>query len=486
MISNYREIRHPEFKILSEDQIKELHFATLEVLETTGVKVNNKEARELLSGAGAIVKDNNVVKIPSFLVEEAIRTSPSKVTVCDREGNRSMHLEGHRSYFGGESSNIHVMDLESGDPRACNRNDVKNFSILQDYLPNMNFMMLLGQVSDVKEEVRKRVEFKEIIKNSTIIPLVGHDPTIKDMEDIIEMSALVAGGYKELEEKPFVIVYNEPISPLIHDHGLAVAMKAVEHGLPVVYTPMPIGGATAPMTLAGNLVMNNAECLSGITILQLKRKGAKCIYGGIPAPLNMKTMIYPYGAPELNLLTSSMAEIGKYYNLPVYGTAGCGDSKTLDSQTGVEFSFSGIFQVLTGANLIHDVGLIDHANICSMEAHLLMDEIVDMLEHVMGGVEINEETLALDVIDKVGHGGDYVGTEHTYNNFKDIWDPRWFDKTVYKKWESEGKVTLMERLNRDVKKILSEHKPEPLSKDKLKELDKMEDRWLKEANEKEE
>lgn len=479
MKTNYTEIRHPKFKILSEDQIKHLHYATLELLENTGVQVNNKEALELLDGAGAHIGDNNIVKIPSFLVEEAIRNAPSRVVVNDREGNRRIQLEEYRSFFGGESSNINIMDLDTGEPRSCTRKDVKSLSILHDYLPRMDFMMMLGQISDVDEKIRKRVEFKEILLNSTCTPLVGSDPSLEDVEAILEMSALIAGSYKKLEENPFVIFYNEPISPLIHDHGLSIALKVTEYGLPVVYTPMPIGGATAPLTFAGNLVMNNAECLSGITIIQLKRKGSKTIYGGIPSPMDMRTMIYPYGAPELSLLCSAMAEMGKYYGLPVYGTAGCGDSKSLDSQTGVEFSFSGIFQCLSGANLIHDVGLIDHANICSYEAHLLMDELIDMLEHVMQGVKINDITLALETIDEVGHGGNFVDTQNTYENFKDIWQPRWFDKKVYEKWESSGKKSLKDRLNKEVKKIISEHQPKKLSPEKIKELNKMEEGWLK-------
>ncbi len=482
MLTNYTEIRHPRFQILSEDQIRHLHNATLEVLERTGVKVNNPEALELLDGAGARVGDDNVVKIPSFLVDEALRNAPSRVVVCDRQGNRRMQLEGYRSFFGGESSNINVMDLETEEPRPCTREDVKNFSLLHDYLPHMDFLMMLGQVSDVEEGLRKRVEFKEILLNSTASPLVGSDPSLEDMEAMVEMAALVAGGYEELEDNPFVIVYNEPISPLIHDHGLSIALKAVEYGLPVVYTPMPIGGATAPLSFAGNLVMNNAECLSGLTIIQLKRKGARAIYGGIPSPMDMRTMIYPYGAPELSLLCSAMAEMGRYYDLPVYGTAGCGDSKSLDSQTGVEFSFSGIFQCLSGANLIHDVGLIDHANICSYEAHLLMDELVDMLEQVMDGITVNDESLALDVIDEVGHGGNFVGTENTLENFKDIWKPRWFDKTFYENWKDSGSETLKERLNKKVKSILAEHRPEPLEKDVIKELDRMEASWKKSSS----
>ena len=480
MRTNYTEIRHPQFKILSEDQIKDLHYATLELLESTGIKVNNQEAIELLDGAGAHIDDNNTVKIPSFLVEEAIRTAPSRVVVSDREGNRKIQLEEYRSYFGGESSNINIMDLETGNPRACKREDVRRLAILHDYLPRMDFMMMLGQLSDVAEKARKRVEFKEILLNSTCTPLVGSDPSLKDVDSILEMAALVAGSYKNLEENPFVIFYNEPISPLIHDHGLTIALKVAEYGLPIVYTPMPIGGATAPLTFAGNLVLNNAECLSGLTIIQLKKKGAKTIYGGIPSPMDMRTMIYPYGAPELSLLCSAMAEMGKFYGLPVYGTAGCGDSKSLDSQTGVEFSFSSIFQCLSGANLIHDVGLIDHANICSLEAHLLMDEIIGMLEHVMQGIEINDITLALDTIAEVGPGGNFVDTENTYENFKNIWQPRWFDKSFYEKWKAAGEVTLKERLNQEVKEIISNHQPKKLSADKIKELDRMEESWLKE------
>ncbi|MEW6399048.1 MAG: trimethylamine methyltransferase family protein [Bacillota bacterium] len=477
MRANHVFFERPRFQVLSPEQMREIHLATLEVLERTGVKVLPEEGRQLLADAGARLCPNNVVKIPAWLVEETIRWAPRRIVVSRRDGTRTMFLEDHKAYFGGVSSCPKVMDPFTGEVRPTTSSDVKNLAVLHDYLPNMDFLMLLGHVYDVPSQISFQVEFREVVKGTRSSPLVScNDPVLFD--EIVEMASMVAGGMDALRTNPFLIIYTEPISPLVHADGLAVALKAAGLGLPVVNISMPIGGATAPVTFAGNLVVANAESLSAIVIQQLKRKGAPSIYGAIPAPIDMATTIYPYGAPELHLMCAALTDMAHYYGVPMYGTAGCTDAKAVDAQAGLELGVSVLMSALSGANLVHDVGLIDHADVASFEAHVLTDEIVGYVDQILCGVQITPESMALDVIDQVGHGNHYLGHDHTFRHFRRIWRPRFLDRSRREIWEAAGSPSVFQRLNDEVKRILTTHTPSPLDDKLVAELDGLQAKWL--------
>ncbi len=475
--SNFSALVNPRFKVLSDDQIKEIHFATLELLERTGVRVENEEAKELLYSHGAIIEDSNTVKIPGGLIEEAIRTTPSRFTVYNRCGEQAMFLEGYKSYFGGATSSPCVADPYTKEVRPVVSKDVANLAKINDYLPNLHFMMPEGHVYDVHPSLMSRVEVFEMLTNAQIPILLQSPGNVKCLDDVVEMAAIIAGGYQNLKKKPSIILYSEPISPLKHVEGLDVALRAIDHGLPVVYTSMPIGGGTAPVTLAGLLLQCNAECLSGLTILQLKKKGHPCIYGGIPNPLDMRTTIFCYGAPEINLLSAALADIGHHYEIPVFGTAGMSEGKEIDAQVGIEYTWAALYAVLSGANLIHDVGYLDHSHIVSMEGHVLMDEIVEGIKHLVGPIEIDKEHLALDVIDKVGFDGNFVKEQHTYDHFRKTWMPNILDRTGYNQWIKNGKVSIEQKLNEKVKDIIENYEPEPLSQEVMKQLNNCRNKW---------
>ena len=230
---------------------------------------------------------------------------------------------------------------------------------------------------------------------------------------------------------------------------------------------------------AAPLAQLNAEVLSGLVIHQLKTRGAPFAYGAIPGGMDMKTMVVSYGSPELDLLSAAIADIAHHYKLPVLGTAGCSDAKVINQQFAVEATLACLMGALSGANLIHDVALIDAATVVSPEGVVLVDEILDMVKRILGGAPVDEETLSVDVIRQVGPGGHYLEHPHTLRHFREMWYPKLFDRTHYEAWAAGPRLTLDEKINRKTIEILDTHRAPELPSDVLKELDSLESAWLK-------
>jgi trimethylamine--corrinoid protein Co-methyltransferase len=254
------------------------------------------------------------------------------------------------------------------------------------------------------------------------------------------------------------------------------SLLLAEKGIPNVVYGMPMAGATAPASFAGCLCIANAEVLSHIAVLQIKHPGAPVIFGSIPNIMDMKTSINPYGAPELSLMVGAYTELCHYYEIPMFGTAGCTDAAIIGSQAAAEVTYSIFTSILTGADLVHDVGLMDHATMLSPELAVLTDEIIDMVNVLTRGIQINDETLALDLIEKVGPRSDYLQESHTLKHFRNFWFPSVFDRSMTRDSETRDCEQL---LNEKTLSILRTHQPKSMPDDLIKELKKMEERWFK-------
>jgi len=460
----------PEFKVLTKSQCQRIHSGALEVLERVGVKVFHQGALSMLKDAGAWV-DGNIARIPSFMVEEAIRSAPKKIIIYDRDGKPSMKLEGTNSYYGTGSDCPNILDSFTGEIRRFTQEDIGKAVLIADALPNIDFIMSLGLISDKPVETTDLYQFQEMVFNSKK-PIVFTCHDLRGNKDILEMASIVADTKQELVQNPFIIHYIEPSSPLRHSkEAVDKLLFSSEAGIPLIYTPCPSGGATAPVTLAGNIVLTLAESLSGVVISQLKRKGAPVIIGGVITVMDMRTTAYCYGAAEFHILSAALAEMSQFLGLPMFGTAGCSDSKCLDSQAAIEATLSIALQGLSGANLIHDVGYIGSGLIGSFDMLVMSDEIIGMAKRFMRGIPTTKEDLAVDLIHKVGPGGSYLAEEHTVKHFRtEHWYPRLMDRSDYAKWCSEGGKTLAQRTNEMVKEILEEYKPSPLEEKKQEEI----------------
>jgi trimethylamine--corrinoid protein Co-methyltransferase len=337
--------------------------------------------------------------------------------------------------------------------------------------------MTIGMAEDQPPDIADRVIAKQVF-TYTEKPLVFCCKDVNSVKDIYEMALLIKGGKSNFDYAPNIVHYSEPISPLLYyDPAVEKIIYCAENGIPLINFPAPQGGSTAPATFAGEIVQGSAESLSGLVLSQLVKPGAPFIYGAFTTVMDMKTTIFSYGSPEMSLMVAAMAQLAQFYKLPFFGTAGCSDAKFPDPQAAAEVAFSCLSSALVGANLVHDAGSwLDHGSLASPAFMVLVNEIIYMVEQYLKGLPINDETLALEVIDKVGPGGHYLYEDHTFNHFKDVWYSDLFDRSVYDIWVQEGSVKFDERLQEKTKQLM-EHKPKPLSDDVLKEMVKMEKSW---------
>jgi trimethylamine--corrinoid protein Co-methyltransferase len=470
MRSSFSAQINPQFRMLSEDQMAEIHSASLEILWRTGSRVYSEEALELLRRGGAEVSDGNLVRIPPHLVEWAIRCAPSRVVVANQAGERVMWLEGRRTYYGTGSDCPYIRDTETGERRKFRKADIAAGARLCDALPNIDFVMSMGLASDVPVESSDRHQFEAMLLN-TVKPITFTAHDLPGLRDIVDMAAVAVGGKDVLCRNPCLILYAEPTTPLQHSRdAVAKLLTMAEHHLPVLYAPGMLAGATAPVTLAGSMALANAESLTGLVIAQLKREGAPLILGGGALVMDMRTMVGAYGAPELQLAGAALADMAHYYDLPRFSGAGASDAKVFDQQAMVEGTISTMMQALCGANLVHDVGFLESGLAGSFEMVVAFDEVIAMVKRILGGVEISRETLALDVIDQVGPGGSFIDTRHTAEHFRDTWFPSLLDRRRYGEWAADGEPTMGLRLQERVTEILGEHELEPLPADAVEQI----------------
>jgi trimethylamine--corrinoid protein Co-methyltransferase len=459
------------FRILSEAQLQEIHDVSLEILRRTGVRVHDDEALTLLGDAGCTVTDGDRVRFPAAVIEQAVQHAPSRIVLCGRDGAPRVLLEGHRSWFGTGSDLPHTLDLETGERRRSLMSYVERTARLADCLPNLDFVMSMALPSDVPSATSDRHSFLAMVSNTTK-PMVFTAWDEVGLADILTMAEAIAGGADRLALDPFLLAYLEPSSPLQHSREvLRKLLLMADRGLPVVYAPGAVDGASAPVTPAGSLAMANAEVLSGIAIAQLRRPGAPIVYGSGSGPMDMRTTVATYGSPEFMLHCRAMAELGqRFYRLPVWWFAGCSDSKLPDTQAGIESALWVLWTALSGANLVHDVGYVESGMTCSYEMIVISDEIIGLVRRLLNGIELTPETLALEEIDRVGPGGEFLTGEHTQRHFRECWYPRLLDRSSYQSWQNAGRPTLVESARRAAREAIATHTPEVLPESTLETL----------------
>lgn len=478
---NYTYFSSPQFRLLADSQLEELHVGVLQILERTGVTFQCQEAIDLLGDAGADVSNPDRVKIPSYLVEQALETAPKMITLYTREGEPAIVLNGMTgSHFGSAPDPRKILDPYTRKVRTCYVEDIADMSRLIDALPNMEWTYT-GAANDTLPvstglDISDRVTLLQFLLNSSK-PIICEITNVQALREMIDLCSIVAGSEEQLRRKPFFGGSCEPVSPLIQGKdAMEKSLLCAEKGIPVVVYSMPMAGATTPATWPAVLALSSAEALSQLVVLQLKNPGAPVIFGSIPNIMEMRTTIFPYGAPELSFLVAALTELCHYYKLPMFGTAGCSDAYNIGAQMGAEITYQVLMTALSGADLVHDVGILYHATVGSPELIVFVDEIIDMVKVSMGGIEINDETLPLDLIERIGPGGNYISEKHTLKHFRKFWVPKIFDRSTV---EDESIKNCEELLNERTIKLLETHQPKPLPEDVVKELKKIEAGWLK-------
>jgi len=457
-------------RILSTEQIDRVHDLALQLLEVVGCTVQCDEALDILDKAGCDIRSPAKVKIPRKLVIDAIKLAPKQFQVFDRDGNLAMNFEKDDCYYGTGSDCPNTIDLYTGKRRQSTKDDIGRLARFCDALPNIDFVMSFGIAQGVSTGGDFIHGYEAMLLNTKKPAIVtGHGRN--DMLTMIEMAAASRGGIDKIKSKPSLILYTEPMSPLVHtDMGVSKGLICCEYGVPFIYIGSPMMGVSAPASIEGTLVQTVAECLSGLVIFQNKHPGAKFIFGGDSTIMDMSSMIFSYGAPELNVLNGGLADMAHFYDLPFFCIAGSTDSKVLDAQAGLEYAFSLYNATLNGCNIIHDCGYLEFGSTSSFESVLFADEVIGMLKHFLNPLNFNDDTVPLELMTHVGPGGSFLKERHTRVYYKNIWVPRFLDRRTYERWSQNGNKDLREILNLKAKQIFETWQPDSLTEEKTQSI----------------
>lgn len=470
----------PQYNYMSPKQCHKMHLAALEILERIGVRMHLPEAVDILKKAGCDVTDGNLVRIPSGLVERAFVTAPKRIVLADRNGRRVMPLEPGRTYVGPGSDCLNIVDHRTGVRRKPLLSDVEEGIKLCDALPEVDFVMSMILPNDIDTAVADRYQM-ELMLNHTTKPIVFVTYEFDGCVDMIEMAELVAGGAEELRRNPFVACYVNVATGLRqNDDALQKLLYLSKKGIPFMYVPDGNSGVTGPVTAPGAAAMILAGTLAGLVLTQLNREGAPFILpgwgGGV---IDLKTMIISYCHPTARGMMLAMA---RHYDLPVFGLAGVSESKLPDQQAAAEAALTLMVEIMSGASLIHDLGYLESGLTYSFAQLVICAEIVSWIRGYLEGVEVSDDTLALDVIEEVGIDGDFLGHLHTLENFRHHWYPDIMERGNYDNWLTSGGNNLYDRSVQKVERLLASHKSPLLPADlqvKLREIVGRADRLYK-------
>ena len=460
-----------QLEILSKNDIDRVHAATMKVYDKVGIKIWSPDAFKLFRDAGAKVDEKNMIIRPSeSFVKDILRKAPSEFYLYGRDPSYKLHMGGNHVHFSLCGQGVKVQDLD-GKVRLGTLKDVEQMARLSDWCKNIHHTSMMTTPCEVRQDAFHIYLLWANLKNSRKTT-DGYAWTKRWSEEDIGLAAIIRGGMEELMKKPLMLGFVNPLSPLQLSKELSEgAIHWARMNQPALYAPEALSGVTAPATLAGLLVQQNAEVLSGIMLAQLANPGAPVLYGTVSAALDMKTGIPALGGPEVGLLNLATAQIARHYRLPSRGTGGNTDSKLVDAQAGIE-SALGIYAAgLAGINFIYDsAGSLDGSIATSYAKIVLDNEICGMVSRMLKGIEVTEETLAVDEICKAGSNPSYMGTMFTMKKFRqEHFIPELMDRHARDAWEAAGGKDIVDVATKKARQVLKEHEVEPLEKHILNE-----------------
>jgi trimethylamine--corrinoid protein Co-methyltransferase len=369
-------------------------------------------------------------------------------------------------HFGPGLTNTYFVDPATGERRPTRRGDPALTARVADALPGIDYVMGLGLIGDVQADLASVYEFAELLAN-TGKPIIAWAHKPSNIAAMYRMAAAAAGGEQALRQRPLFALFSTYSSPLRHtDEDLANMLWAAAHDIPVVYLGGPTVGSESPVTGASGLVIHLATALSGLTIVQLQRRGAAMAIGSVLSAMDMRTLRPAYGSPEMSLYSAAAVDLARYVGLPFMGTAGASESKLLDAQAGLEAAIQVLMAALSGAALVHDAGFLDCADIGSLPMLVLTDEIIGLVKRMLRGIEVSAETIMLDLLAQIGPGGSFLDQPRSVSLARrEIWAPTLLDRQPFVLWEQAGAADTAERVMRKLRKILNTHRSTPLPAD---------------------
>jgi len=459
-------ILQPRLRVLNREQVLAIHAAALEILEKVGFKMEHAGALKMLMDAGCQVVEGDRLRLPAHLVEAALDSAPKQIDLYDQKGNGAMSLVDGNCFYGTGSDATFTADLETGQRRRVVLQDVTNFARLVDGLKNIAFVMSMGNPENVPVEDIYVHVFAEMVEN-TNKPIVFIADSGRDISKIHQIACQVVGGEQELRNRPFLLSYSEAISPLrFPENIMEKLIFCAQKGIPICLPSGSNAGGGAPVTLAGALALGIAENMVGLVVHQLADRGSPFLFGPNVSTLDMKSTVVSYGCPEWSLTQAALADMrDELYGLPIWAYAGASDAKIMDAQAGVEAMFSIITSMLSRCNVIHDVGFLEYGNTSSLEMVVMADELIAMSRFFTEGIQVNQETLALEAIERVAGGGPgsiFLMDDHTFEHFMQAqFLPLLLDRSRYDSWKEAGATNLYQRCNSEARRILAEHLVEP-------------------------
>lgn len=449
--------------ILNQKDVESIHNATIEVLESIGVKFPSKIALKILKMNGCKVdEDTGIVKFPADTVERYIAQAPSSYTLAARDPDLDLPLDGNHSYLGTDGCGVEIVDAFTGERRTTSKKDVRDVARVADFLDSIAFHWVPISAQDYPPETRSLHELAAIWQVSRKHVQTESIVNAPEMKAAIEMATILSGSAEELRKRPILSIMQCTISPLAHDGGsLEAGLIAAEAGLPVGFMTMASCGSTGPVTMAGNMIVGNAEVLSALVLLQMNSPGCPVFYAAAQTAADLRTGAYTGGGPEDYIYGAATNLLSDFYNLPLSMGAFATGAKEPDWQAAVDNSFSSFMAVSTLSDMLLGAGLLHGSRIFSYEMLLMDSEIWSILHATFKGIEVNQETLALNVIREVGPGGNFLGHLHTRDHMRKRWIPELIDRRPYEIWEQK-RDGARERAREKAQNILNDYHPEAL------------------------
>lgn len=452
------------FEYFSDDDVRQIHAATMKVLQEVGVVFSYAPALEVLAGAGCRIEGERVFFEPA-LVERQVAKAPSEFTLYGRNPEKNVVIGGDNIAFIPCYGPPFVTDLDRGR-RESTMEDYVNFVKLSYASKSMDITGgMMAEPNDVPAE-KRNVEMMYASMRYSDRPFMGGAMGAEAARETMEMAAILFGVTEaELAERPPMISILCSITPLsFDDRMLGAIMAYAEAGMPQLISSLSIAGATSPVTLEGTLVVQNAEILAGIVLTQLVRPGTPVVFSGSSSSAAMRYGTLSVGAPEMAVNTAATAQMARFYGIPSRGGGAITDAKFPDAQAGMESMMSQLMASLAGIHFVlHSAGILEGYMVASYEKFIIDDEICGMCKRIRKGEKIDAEKLALDVIAQVGPGGEYLTHMHTFQNFRrEFYQPLMEERGTYAMWAEGGSQSLAQRANARWKAVLESYEAPPL------------------------
>lgn len=469
--------------VLTDEQCEKIISLAADYLCNYGVMVKSNKAIDLLKKAGCQI-EVDMVKVPMSLIKSSLESVPSGFKIYDRKGNEVMDVSGYNTYYGPGLTNTFVLDVDTGKRRDTVKTDARDAAIVADALPNVDYVMGLSGITDCHPEISDTWEMWALFQN-TSKPICAWSVDLEGFKATLDMCIAIAGSLEQYQKKPFMFAYvGNPKTPFVHmGNELEKVMFCAENGIPFAY---PIGsqsGAISPITQAGALTCTMIDNIFGIVMSQVTKKGAPFMGALHVLTFDMKTTHACYASPEFNLCHIGNADIHHYLSIPTWCIGGATDSKILDEQAAVEAATTILTNEFAGSNIVHDLGFLEGGLAGSLEHMVLGDEIVGYARRMSRGIEVNDNTIAYDVIKAVGVGGNFFEEEHTMEHlYSENWMPTLLDRFRFGTWKKDKK-DMRQRIKEKTKDILATHKPEKLPDDVVATIDAILERERKRVGE---